>query len=148
MGNAELPKAWWAFLKRERSGLTWSHPDYFGIEGGFFVLRTLWNKPSVTAKPVYSPSSLQALLTLASLLEFLSCALDLKAEYFFFFFPIIAIWLTYSVLLVSSVAWHLYTLWNDHHLSLGTICPHIKLLRYHWPYSLCYRWQPYGLFIL
>ena len=70
----------------EKWSLTWSHPNYFGVEQGFLVLRNLWNKPSVTAKPVCSPSSLQALLILAFLFEFLSSALDLKAEYLFLFF--------------------------------------------------------------
>lgn len=86
MGNAELPKVNIP-EEGEKWSLTWSHPNYFGVEWGFLVLRNLWNKPSVTAKPVCSPSSLQALLILAFLFEFLSSALDLKAEYLFFFSP-------------------------------------------------------------
>ena len=38
--------------------------------------------------------------------------------------------------------------WNDHHISLITICPHTKSLGYHWPYSSCCRLHPRGLFTL
>ena len=36
-------------------------------------------------------------------------------------------------------------LWNDHLVSLVTVCPHIKLLQHDWPYSLYCTLQPQWL---
>ena len=42
--------------------------------------------------------------------------------------------------------WYFFTLQNDHHISLVTICHHTKLLQYYWLSSTCCTLHPCDLF--
>ena len=43
--------------------------------------------------------------------------------------------------------WRLHALWNDHPISLVTLCLHTKLWQYYWPCSLCCVLHPHGFII-
>ena len=44
--------------------------------------------------------------------------------------------------------WYFYTLQNEHHVSLITICHHTKILQYHLLYSPCCTFHPVNYFLI